>query len=133
MKASTCRTALLAAAALCALAFAPAANAAPVAHAAKACKVNRDHRALGPTYTTKLSVSRTTCSGGINLIRKWDKCRRARGGYGKGCPRVLGFRCSEHRYDKSKFPVPNYYSNVKCSKGGKRVNFTVRIGKGKGH
>lgn len=132
MKAGTSRTALTAAVALCALAVAaPAASAAgPQANAAKACSVNTGFKKLGPTYTKKLSVSGTTCSGGRNFIREWDKCRRKRGGYGKGCPRVLRYSCTERRYAKLTTPYRQYTSDVKCKRGGRRVNFTVQIFKG---
>jgi hypothetical protein len=120
---------ILAALALLAVAVAPTASSAngPIANAARKCSVNDNFKALGPTYTKKLSVSGTTCSGGRNLIRKWDNCRRKRGGYGKGCPRVLRYRCSERRYRRLSQPYKQYTTDVRCKRGGRRVNFTAQI------
>ena len=129
MKAS--RTVLLIAAlALTAVAFAPSAASAasgPQAYAAKRCSVSTKLRAYGPTYTYKLSVRRATCRGGKNLIREWDKCRRRRGGYGKSCPRVLRYSCSERRYARLNRPYKQYTTDVSCRRGGRRVNFTSKI------
>lgn len=121
---------ILAALALLAVAVAPTASSAagPQAHAAKRCSVSTKLRAYGPTYTYKLSVRNTTCRGGKNFIRAWDTCRRKRGGYGKECPRVLRYRCSERRYDRLSSPYRQYTSDVSCRRGGgRRVNFTVKI------
>jgi hypothetical protein len=133
MKAGPRLTALIAVAALFALSMVavPAAGAAgPHAQASKGCSVNSGFKKLGPTYTLKLSVRGATCAGGRKLVKAWDKCRRSRGGYGKSCPHVSHYTCSERRYNKLSKPYKQYQSDVKCKRGSKRVNFTVKIFKG---
>lgn len=98
----------------------------PEATASRACDVSSRLRAYGPTYTRALSVRNTTCRGGKNLIREWDKCRRRRGGSDGSCPRVLRrFSCAERRYDRIS---TQYSATVYCkARGGKRVKFKVNI------
>jgi hypothetical protein len=42
-------------------------------------------------------VSGTSCSNGKRLVRAFDRCRHGKAGR---CARVLGYRCTEHRFDR---------------------------------
>ena len=110
--------------ALAAASMAPAAALAysgPVAFAATTCSLAGKYRSLGPTYAEKLSVSHTSCSTGVSLIKSFNRCRLAHGGpkgYCRGT--VLGFRCSERRNSSS----IQFISQTHCTSGSKVVNFT---------
>jgi hypothetical protein len=110
--------AVLAAVAACA-ALAPAASAAagPDATASKSCRVG-DSRSYGTTYVLKISVSGTSCRAGRKVIRAFHACRPGKSGK---CSGVLGYSCSERRFNKSR---TSYDSNVSCRKGGKTVKHT---------
>jgi hypothetical protein len=95
-----------------ALASVPAAS-------AKGCSVSSKPRAYGPTYVTSLSVVRVTCAGGRDLVRAYDRCRRARGGAKGRCPRVRRFRCSETR----RSIATEFAAKVSCVRGARRVRF----------
>ena len=85
--------------------------------AARRCGLSRREQrgGLGTTYVLKVSVRGTTCRGGKNLVKVFHRCRPGRAGR---CSRVRGWRCSEKRFNKSRF---SYDSNVRCTRGGKRV------------
>jgi hypothetical protein len=107
---------------LAALACASSVSAAdgPVAHASKGCGVGST-RGYGPTYLLKLSVSGTSCRNGKSLVRAYYNCRKRHGGRKGQCSGALGYRCSEHRFDK----IPSQFSaRVSCSKGGRHINHT---------
>ena len=111
---------LIAAVALAAAVPAASNAASPVAHASKGCGVGNT-RGYGPTYLLKLSVSHTSCRNGKSLVRAYYNCRKRHGGRKGHCSGVLGYRCSEHRFDK----IPSQFSaRVSCSKGGRHINHT---------
>ncbi len=92
------------------LAVAPAAS-------AKGCRVG-DQRSYGTTYVLSISVSGTTCRAARRVIRAFHACRPGKAGR---CSGVLGYRCTESRFNKSSL---SYDSRVTCRKGGKRVKHT---------
>ena len=72
----------------------------------------------GPTYLTSLTVSGTSCAGGLKLVRAFYSCRVASGGVKGYCRRsVLGYHCSEHR---SGIPT-QFNSTATCVSGRRRV------------
>jgi hypothetical protein len=94
----------------------------PGAQAAKHCSTGSG-RGLGPTYAFRLSVSHTSCRNGRRLIRAYNSCRRHHGGRRGHCRGVLGYRCSEHRFNQLK--GVSFDAKVRCSKsGGRRINHT---------
>ncbi len=110
-------------AAVAVLAAAPAGSTAsgPGAQASKSCGTGSG-RGLGPTYAFRLKVSHTSCRNGRKLIRAYNTCRHKNGGRKGHCSRVLGYSCSEKRFDQSRL---SFDANVKCSKGGgRRINHT---------
>jgi hypothetical protein len=115
------RTSLLvAAAAAAALTILPAGAqaAGPEAFASKSCSLSGKTRALGPTYTTALSVKRVKCSKGESLVKAYYKCRKRNGGKKGRCGGVSGFSCSERRYAA----IPTQFSaTATCKKGKKKV------------
>ena len=115
------RTTLLAVAATVgALAILPAGAqaAGPEAVAAKSCSLSGKTRSLGPTYTTSLSVKRTSCAKGESLVRAYYNCRLDNGGRKARCSGVSGYSCSESRYSV----IPTQFSaTVTCKKGRKKV------------
>jgi hypothetical protein len=114
---------VLLATALAVLALVPAASTAagPAAHAARGCSVGTG-RGYGPTYLLKLSVRHTTCRHGRELVLAYNKCRRSHGGRKGHCSGVLGYSCSETRFNKS---AQSFDARVACKKsGGRRINHT---------
>jgi hypothetical protein len=93
------------------LALAPAAS-------AKGCRVG-DERSYGTTYVLSISVSDTSCRSGRKVIRSFHDCRPGKSG--KCGSRVLGYSCSESRFNKG---PTSYDSRVTCGKGGKTVKHT---------
>jgi hypothetical protein len=93
------------------LAMAPAAS-------AKGCRIG-DERSYGTTYVTKISVSGTSCRSGRKVIRAFHSCRPGKSG--RCNKRVLGYSCSESRFNKG---PTSYDSRVTCRKGGKTVKHT---------
>jgi hypothetical protein len=100
---------------------AASAEAGPPATTAKRCGVDTSPNALGPTYTRSLSVRGVSCRDGRGFIRRWDRCRRRRGGNDGRCRGVFGFRCRENRDNVIR---TQYDSTVRCRRGGDRVIFT---------
>jgi hypothetical protein len=118
------RTILLAAAALSALAILPAgalAASGPEAVAAKSCSLAGKTRSLGPTYTTSLSVKRTSCAKGRGLVTAYYNCRKRNGGRKGRCGGVSGYSCSERRYNVIK---TQFDAKATCKKGRKKVVHT---------
>jgi hypothetical protein len=110
--------ALAAVAALAALlALAPTASADTSATASKSCRVG-DSRSYNTTYVLSISVSGTRCRPGRKVIRAFHSCRPGKSGH---CSGVLGYSCSERRYDKIR---TQYSGRVTCTKGGKTVKHT---------
>jgi hypothetical protein len=99
------------------LALAPAAPADPPATAAKSCGVG-DERSYGTTYVLGISVSGTSCRAARKVIRAFHGCRPGKSGR---CGGVLGYSCSESRFNKGR---TSYDSRVTCRKGGKTVKHT---------
>lgn len=118
------RTTLLAvAAAVGALAILPAGAQAsgPEAVAAKSCSLSGKTRSLGPTYTTSLSVKRTSCAKGRGLVTAYYNCRKRNGGKKGRCSGVSGYSCSERRYNVIK---TQFDAKATCKKGRKKVVHT---------
>jgi hypothetical protein len=85
---------------------------------AKGCDVG-NQRSYGTTYVLSIRVSGTSCRAGKRVVRAFHACRPGKSG--KCRRRVLGYRCSERRFDKIR---TQYSSRVSCRKGGKRVKHT---------
>jgi len=118
------RTTLLAvAAAVGALTILPAGAQAsgPEAVAAKSCSLAGKTRSLGPTYTTSLSVKRTSCAKGRGLVTSYYNCRKRNGGKKGRCSGVSGYSCSERRYNVIK---TQFDAKATCKKGRKKVVHT---------
>lgn len=91
----------------------------PTAASAATCSVDRQERKFGPTYVTKITVTRTSCTTGKRLVRAYYKCRVANGGKDGRCrKRVRGFRCTERR---TNVISTGYDSRVTCRDGSRRV------------
>lgn len=84
------------------------------AHAAT-CSLKGKERRLGPTYTTSLRVTRTSCASGERIVRAFYRCRVRAGGRKGTCrSRVSGYRCSERRSNV----IPTQFdARVTCKKG----------------
>jgi hypothetical protein len=116
------RTTLLAVAATAgALAILPAgaqAASGPEAVAAKSCSLAGKTRSLGPTYTTSLSVKRTSCAKGESLVKAYYNCRVRNGKKGRCVSKVSGYSCTETRTNA----IPTQFdARVTCKKGKKTV------------
>jgi hypothetical protein len=105
-----------------ALALVPA-----TASAAASCKLTKDeeyHRAgkFLPTYTRSLKVSGgATCATGHKLIKAYYKCRVASpspGKKGRCTQKVLGYSCSERRFNEIK---TQFDARVTCRKGRAKI------------
>lgn len=112
------RTALLTVAALLLPPAGAQAVSGPEAVAAKSCSLAGKTRSLGPTYTTSLSVKKTSCAKGRALVTAYYNCRKRNGGKKGRCGGVSGYSCSERRYDA----IPTQFSaTATCNKGDKKV------------
>lgn len=106
----------LAAASLALAAGAPAAS-------AKNCSMSaKQAGSFGPTYVVPpFQVKGVTCSTGKTVIRAYQRCRKAHGGYAYGkCPHstsILGFHCT----DKRGRNALQTYGTATCVKGSRRV------------
>lgn len=116
------RLAVLLAAAALVIAAAPAAAPAssgddPTASASRKCSVGdfRDAQSYGTTYVRWIRARNVTCRRAKRLIRAFHACRPGAAGR---CRRVDGYRCSENRFNVSRY---QYDSNVTCRRGGKVV------------
>lgn len=89
------------------------------AGAATTCKLAGKDRKLGPTYTTKLTVSGTNCKAGMGLVTAWYKCRTAGGDKAGTCKKkISGYTCKETRRDA----IPTQFdATVVCKKRGATV------------
>jgi hypothetical protein len=97
-----------------------AAASGPGATASKSCSVGNS-RSYGTTYVLSISVGHTSCRSGRSVIRAFHSCRPGKAGY---CHRrVLGYSCSEHRFDKIR---TQYSSRVTCRKGSRVVKHTYQ-------
>jgi len=117
------RTSLVALlASLSLLAAIPAhASGGPEAVASKSCSLAGKTRSLGPTYTTSLSVRKTSCLNGRKLVKAYYNCRVDNGGKKGRCGGVSGYSCSETRFNVIK---TQFDARVSCKKGSKRVKHT---------
>ncbi|MEK6278004.1 MAG: hypothetical protein AABM29_08330 [Actinomycetota bacterium] len=87
---------------------------------ARACDISGDQRELGASYVTSLKVEHATCTKARKVSKAFHGCRKDAGGANGKCDHaVLGFSCSEHRYDA--VPGVQYNSRVKCVKGGTHI------------
>jgi hypothetical protein len=89
----------------------------PAAASARGCSVRGKERKLGATYVTAVSATGISCSGALDVVRGYHRCRRARGGADGRCPRFSGYRCRERRTSSP----TQYDSRATCRKGGRRV------------
>lgn len=117
------RRVFVALAALLVVAFASASITTAPADAAARCKLSSKEQAkgLGPTYTTSLTVSGTSCNNGKKIVRAHHKCRVKAGGAKGTCKkRVSGYKCSERRGRA----IPTQFSaTVTCKKSRATVKF----------
>jgi hypothetical protein len=109
---------------LCALALAalPTVGAAsPVARAAASCSIPHGGEHLGPTYLTSLSVTATSCSTGLTVVREYHNCQLKHGGVKAKCTaKVDGFSCQEKRGPAI---ATEFFSSVMCTSGAKHVSY----------
>ncbi|HEX8084381.1 MAG TPA: hypothetical protein VF529_08830 [Solirubrobacteraceae bacterium] len=89
----------------------------PAASPARGCSVKGKERKLGATYVTSVSASGISCSGALDVVRAYHRCRHRRGGADGRCPRFNGWRCRESRVSSP----TQYDSRATCRKGGRRV------------
>jgi hypothetical protein len=79
-----------------------------------------EQRHLGASYVTSLKVSHVSCRKGKKVIKAFHECRTAGGqAQGKCDTKVLGYSCTEHRFDA--VPHVQYNSRVTCTRGNKVV------------
>ena len=91
----------------------------PTTSSAATCTVSKRPRALGPTYTTKLTVTGTSCATGKRLVRAYYRCRVASGGADGRCrKRVLGYSCRERR---TNVISTQFDAAVTCRSGSRRI------------
>jgi hypothetical protein len=93
------------------------------ARASATCRLSsHDQRGgLGPSYVTSLSVSSTSCSTGIAVVKAYYRCRvRSGGPKGRCHSSVLGFHCSEQRTGIA----VQFDAKVSCASGNRRVYHT---------
>jgi hypothetical protein len=80
-------------------------------------------RHLGASYVTSLKVSGVSCRKGRKVTKAFHKCRTENGKpQGKCNHHVLGYSCSEHRFDA--VPHVQYNSRATCTRGSKVVKNT---------
>jgi hypothetical protein len=93
----------------------------PQATASTNCSVG-DYGSYGTTYVyPPIRVSHTSCRTGRKVVRAFHACRPGKSGY---CHhRVLGYSCSERRFDKIR---TQYSSRVTCRNGGRVVKHTYQ-------
>jgi hypothetical protein len=102
------------------LILAGSATAGPTAVAA-GCSIPHQGEHLGPTYLTALSVSGTSCSMGLTVVREYHSCQLKHGGVKGTCSSAVdGFRCTEKRGPS----IPTeFFSSVSCADGSKHVSY----------
>src|SRR3954452_20677262 len=113
--------ALFAALALLALVPASSLGSGPMAHSsARSCHLSYHQQThLGTTYVLSLRVRVTKCGDGRRIVKAFQKCRKEHHHRNGKCHhRVFGYKCSEKRFNKSRF---SYDSKVRCAKGRRRV------------
>jgi hypothetical protein len=105
----------------CAAAVALASGSAAASGASVKCAIPGNGEHLGPTYLNALSVTGTTCSTGLEVVRDYHKCQLRQGGVKAKCTApVDGFRCRETRGPS----IPTeFYSTVACSDQAKVVHY----------
>jgi hypothetical protein len=82
-----------------------------------------EQRHLGASYVTSLKVRHVSCRKGKKVVKAFHECRTASGKpQGKCGSRVLGYKCTEHRFDA--VPHVQYNSRVTCTRGDKVVKST---------
>jgi len=82
-----------------------------------------EQRHLGASYVTSLKVNHVSCKKGKKVIKAFHGCRTAGGqAQGKCDSKVLGYSCTEHRFDA--VPQVQYNSRVTCTSGNKVVKST---------
>jgi hypothetical protein len=107
--------------ACCAAAVALSSGNAAASRASVKCAIPGNGENLGPTYLNALSVTGTTCTTGLAVVRTYHDCQLQRGGVKATCSSpVDGFRCVETRGPS----IPTeFYSTVSCSDHAKRVHY----------
>jgi hypothetical protein len=85
------------------------------------CAIPGNGEHLGPTYLNALSVSNTTCTTGLAVVRAYHACQLAHGGVKAKCSSPVDrFSCSEQRGPS----IPTeFYSTVSCRDSSKRVHY----------
>ena len=98
-----------------------ASGAASSARAARTCGIPSHGQHLGPTYLTSLSVSGTSCTTGLKVVRDYHTCQLHHGGVKGRCYSVVdGYRCSEKRGPS----IPTeFFSSVSCQDRSARVYY----------
>ena len=115
--------ALLATAAIAGASGSAGASAVATASSTKCNLTTHEQRHLGASYVTSLTVSHVSCRKGKKVIRAFHECRTENGKpQGKCDHKVLGYSCTEHRYDA--VPHVQYNSRVTCTDGDKVVKST---------
>jgi hypothetical protein len=116
-----CLSAILGAVVAMCLAVTASAGATTWARAAGGCAIPHGGQHLGPTYLTALSVSGTSCSTGLAVVRAYHACQLKHGGVKAKCGSAVdGFRCSEKRGPS----IPTeFFSSVSCQKRSARVSY----------
>ncbi len=89
-----------------------------------ACNLTtKEQRHLGASYVTSIKVSHVSCKKGKKVTKAFHACRTAGGKpQGKCTSNVLGYSCTEHRFDA--VPHVQYNSRVTCKSGNKVVKST---------
>ncbi|MDX6665254.1 MAG: hypothetical protein QOG68_1460 [Solirubrobacteraceae bacterium] len=96
--------------------------AAPASAKLKNCPLSaKTQQHLGASYVTSLKVATITCSRGKDVVRAFNKCRKAHGGVKGRCTKsVLGYHCSEIRTAIA----TQFTSKATCTYGSRRAVFT---------
>ena len=100
---------------LAALTLGSSAAEAATADASRACSVGNS-RSYGTTYVLSINVRNVRCARAREVVRAFHACRPGKAG--RCDRRVLGFRCSESRFNRSS---QSYDSRVTCRRGAKVV------------
>lgn len=104
------------------LAALPAAGSArTVAKTASSCSIPHKGEHLGPTYLTSLTVTKTSCSTGLTVVREYHNCQLKHGGVKAKCTsKIAGFSCQEKRGPAIS---TEFFSSVTCQSSSRRVSY----------
>ena len=107
---------VVALAAIGATAIGASASSSPGVQAARSCGSYQ----MGSVYILNLRTKHAKCKTGRRVAKAFTKCRHKNGARGHCHHRVRHFKCSENRGQQGQ---AQYYSTVRCKRGGKRVKF----------